>query len=120
MKWLYWLATGLLSLMMLASAGMYLFNYDEVTQLFETLGFPAFVVLPLAIAKILGVLAITTRKVPALTEWAYAGFFYDFLLALGAHLAARDGEFGGALAALVLLLASYFTGKKVRAGAASQ
>ena len=114
MKWIYWASTGLLSLMMLASAGMYLFNNEQISQVFTDLGFPTFIVVPLAFAKILGVLAITTRKVPALAEWAYAGFFYDFLLALGAHLSAGDGDFIAPIVALILLFASYLTAKKVR------
>ena len=117
MKWIYWTATGLLSLMMLASAGMYLVRTDQVSQIFTGLGFPTFIVVPLAIAKLLGILAITTRKSPALTEWAYAGFCFDFLLALGAHLNAGDGDFVGPLVALVLLAASYATGRTVRSPA---
>ncbi|WP_219843826.1 hypothetical protein [Aureicoccus marinus] len=35
-------------------------------------------------------------------------FFFDFALALGAHLAVNDGEFSGALVALILLFASSF------------
>ncbi len=114
MKATYWIVTGLLSLMMLASATMYIVRHDQIAEVVESLGFPSFILYPLAIAKILGVLAITTRKYPVLTEWAYAGFFYDFVLALSAHLIAKDGEFAGAAVALVLLAVSYFLGKRVR------
>ena len=73
-KIIYWAATGLLSLMMLASAGMYLFNNAEVTNIFLTLGYPAYLVIPLAILKILGVTAILTRQSQILKDLAYAGF----------------------------------------------
>lgn len=109
----YWASTGLLSAMMLISAGMYFFNNEAVSQTFTNLGFPTYIIYPLAIAKILGLVAIWTNKSKALKEWAYAGFFFDFLLATSAHIAINDGEFAGALVAMVLLFTSYFTWKKL-------
>ncbi|MEN0049603.1 MAG: DoxX family protein [Bacteroidota bacterium] len=110
---IFWIATGLLSAMMLMSAGMYFFNYEEISKTFDTLGYPGHVIYPLAVAKILAVVAILTRKSATLAEWAYAGLFFDFVLALMAHLDAGDGEFGGAVIALVLLFTSYFMGKRM-------
>lgn len=104
----YYLFTGLLSAMMLMSAGMYLFNHAEVAPHFVELGYPAYIVYPLAILKVLGLVAIWTNKVPALAGMAYAGYFFNFVLALGAHLAIQDGKFGGAAAALVLLGLSFY------------
>ena len=95
------------------SAGMYFFKHAEVVDTFNSLGFPAFIIYPLAIAKILGVIAITTRKSKVLKEWAYAGFFFDFVLALSAHLIAKDGQFAIAIVALILLFTSYYFGGKV-------
>ena len=112
-KIVFWVSTGLLSAMMLMSAGMYLFNTDEVSAIFKTLGFPTFIIYPLAVAKILGVVAILTRKSKELAEWAYAGFFFDFVLAAAAHINVGDGEQIGAFIALVLLGVSYFFQKKV-------
>lgn len=112
-KILFYVTTGLLSLMMLASSiGYYLLNTAEVKAIFETLGFPPFVVIPLAIAKIAGVITLLTRFHPTVKEWAYAGFFFNFLLAIAAHVNVGDGEAGGAAIAMVLLIASYFTEKK--------
>ena len=105
-------STVLLSLMMMMSAGMYFFNHAEVQKVFTALGFPAYIIYPLAIAKILGLVAIWTRKSPLLLNLAYAGFFYNFVLAFSAHVAAADGEFAGALMAMVLLAVSYFTQKE--------
>ena len=104
----YWIATGLLSALMLGSAGAYLFKTADVGEVFLELGFPVFIVVPLAIAKILGVLAITLRRSSILAEWAYAGFFFDFLLALGAHLNAGDLEIQAVILAFVALGASYW------------
>ena len=98
---------------MLFSAGMYLFNHEEVSQVFSSLGYPTYVVYPLAIAKILGVIAILSKKSSTLKEWAYAGFFFDFVLAAAAHLSVGDGEFAPAVVASVVLLVSYFYDKRV-------
>jgi len=115
-KWnkiIYWLSTGLLSLMMLMSASMYVIQYEMVSETFVRLGYPVFIIYPLAIAKVLGILAILSRKSKFLKEWAYAGFFFDFTLASSAHLYVGDGEFVPALVAILLLIVSYQFDKKV-------
>jgi hypothetical protein len=104
----FYVPTALLSLLMLFSAGMYLFNTGEIHAEFTALGFPTWIVFPLAIAKLAGVLILWIRPNRALVEWTYAGFFFDFLLALGAHLSVNDGDYPAAIAALVLLGASRF------------
>ena len=53
-------------------------------------GFPGWVVVPQGVAKALGLLAILSRWSPLLTGLAFAGFLYDTLLALGAHLVQQD------------------------------
>lgn len=112
---IYWIATGLLTAMMLFSAGMYFFNYEEVQKLFSAFGFPTYIIYPLAIAKLLGLAVILSRKGGVLVEWAYAGFFFNVVLAFFAHFMIDDGEHIGAFVALVLVMTSYVLGKKVRA-----
>ncbi|MEM6734099.1 MAG: DoxX family protein [Myxococcota bacterium] len=109
LKIAYFATTGLLSAMMLMSAGMYLFNTDEVANAFTGLGYPTYLIYPLAIAKILGLVAIWSRADERLRGLAYAGYFFNFLLALVAHVAIGD-EFAGPVIALVLLMGSYFSG----------
>ncbi|MEM6318568.1 MAG: DoxX family protein [Bacteroidota bacterium] len=111
--WIYRISTGLLSALMLMSAGMYFFNHAEVSQSFNNLGYPAYIIYPLAIAKILGLVAIWTNQSESLKEWAYAGFFFDFVLAFSAHLMVGDGEYAPAIVATVLLFTSYFSWKKL-------
>jgi len=113
-KIIYWIATTLLTLLVLFSAGMYFFNHAEIVNEFTALGFPTYIIYPLATLKILGLIVILGNIGGNLKEWAYAGFFFNFVLAFFAHLVVGDGEQLGALMALVLLLASYFLGKKVR------
>lgn len=108
----YWVVTGLFSLMVAAGAMMYFVQNDMVVESFTNLGFPTFIVYPLAIAKLLGLVAILTNKSAKLKEWAYAGFFFDFVLAISAHLSVGDGEQAGAIMALVLMLGSYVLSSK--------
>lgn len=113
-KIIYWIATGLLTALMLMSAGMYFMKYEMVSKTFTNLGFPIFVIYPLAIAKLLGLLAIWSNKSKLLKEWAYAGFFFDFILALAAHMVVQDGQSGMAIAAIVLLIVSRITDGKFK------
>ncbi len=112
-KIIYYSVTGLLSVMMLFSSVMYFINHDAVATVFSGLGFPTWIIYPLGIAKILGLVAIWTRKSDTLREWAYAGFCFDFLLAASAHINVGDGGAVPAIVALVLLFLSYYFGKKV-------
>ena len=112
MKIAYYTSTGLLSIMMVLSASMYLFNHEEIVAVFNTLGFPSYIIYPLAIAKLLGLVAVWTRKSEILLEWAYAAFFFNFILAISAHLNNGDGDQMGGIIATVLLFMSYFSGKK--------
>lgn len=112
-KLVYWISTGLLTAMMLMSAGMYIFNHEEISKVFVSLGYPAYIIYPLAVAKVLGLVAIWSNQSKALKEWAYAGFFFDFVLAFFAHVMVSDGEQFGAVIATVILFVSYFSWKKI-------
>lgn len=112
-KIVFYISTGLISLMMLLSAGMYILSTEQVAEVFTKLGYPTYIIYPLAAAKILGLLAIWSNVSRILKEWAYAGFFFDFVLAFSAHLAVADGEWIMAAVALVLLGLSYLSDKKM-------
>ncbi|MEM9445970.1 MAG: DoxX family protein [Verrucomicrobiota bacterium] len=105
-KIIYWISTGLLSALMLMSASVYIIQHETILEAFTKLGYPSYIIYPLALMKLLGVIAILTRKSPLLKEWAYAGFFFNFLLALSAHINAGDGEYLPASVALILLIVS--------------
>lgn len=109
---LYYASTGLLTALMVMSVSMYVLNYQDIAQAFSKLGYPAYLIYPLATAKILGLVAVWTNVIPRLAALAYAGFFYNFLLAAGAHIAIGDGQVGGALMALLFLGVSYWSRDK--------
>ncbi|MEO6346276.1 MAG: DoxX family protein [Aquaticitalea sp.] len=112
-KILYWIATIAISGIMLYSATLYFTKTEMIEGFFESFNYPTYIVIPLAIAKILGVAMIIYRKPLWLAEWAYAGFFFDLILAFFGHLNAGHNLWLPLIALLFLLL-SYFSGKKVR------
>ncbi len=103
---IYWIATGLMCLVFAFSAANYLLQTEMIAGFYVALGFPTWLIYPSAIAKILGIIAVLSKKSPFLKEWAYAGFFFDAALALSAHLIAGDGAFAFALLALIATIVS--------------
>ena len=87
----YWVATSVMCAVFAFSAQMYLRNPEVVAGFFKLLNYPEYLVYPLAIAKILGIIAILSDKSKILSEWAYAGFYFDAILAFVAHYVAQDG-----------------------------
>ena len=112
-RFIYWIATIGICAIMLYSAQMYFRNTAMVEGFFESLNYPTYIVIPLAILKIAGVIMMLWRGIPWLTEWAYAGIFLDVVLAAAAHYNA-DQDITPTLVATVVVLTSYFFGKEVR------
>jgi len=107
LKIAYWIFTAGMCGIFLFSAQMYFFNYEMITGYFENnMGFPAWLVYPLATAKVLGVVAVISGLSRMLKEWAYAGFFFDSVMAFSAHYMAGDGAGGMALFAIVMTVGS--------------
>ena len=109
----YWVATGLLSVLLLMSSGMYIFQNEMIQQAYQSFGYPTYLIYPLVVAKLSVVIVILTQKQSILKEWAYAGLFFEFVLAFFAHVMISDGEQMGAVMAIVLLAISYILGKKI-------
>jgi hypothetical protein len=112
-KIIYWGATGLLSALLLMSSGMYIFNNETIQQAFQGFGYPTYLIYPLVVAKLSAVAVLLTQKQSILKEWAYAGLFFEFILAFFAHVMISDGEQMAAVIAIVLLIVSYLYGKKI-------
>lgn len=112
-KTIYWIVTGILSFLFVSGAMMYIFNYERASGFFISLGFPTWIIYPLAALKILGPIAILTKKSNFLKELAYAGFMFDAILALAAHLMVRDGEYLFALLAITFTILSWIYDRKV-------
>ena len=112
-KIIYWTSTGILSALFTFSAIMYFINYSYVESAFTSLGFPTWIIYPLATLKLLGIIAILSKKSLFLKELAYAGFLFDALLALIAHLAIGDGEQIPAVIGVIAVTTSWIYDRKV-------
>lgn len=113
-KIIFYIATGLLTALMLFSVSMYFFKHEDVAKMFTNFGYPTYIIYPYAVAKLLGLFAIWNPNFKVIKEWAYAGFFFAFILAFFAHYMIGDGEQTGALVAMILLIVSYIFNKKIR------
>lgn len=114
MKWtriLYWVLMVPFVALMLFAAYNYVFKHELIADVFHRLGFPTYIIYPLAVAKILGVIALLSNLSRTLKEWAYAGFFFNFVLAMSGHINAGDGQFAPAVVCLILLAALYILDK---------
>ena len=96
----------------LFSATMYFTKYEMVKGFFEALNYPTYVVYPLAVAKLLGVIAVLSDRSKVLKEWAYVGFFFDMSLALTGHLIEGDGAGMFSVVGLISWTISYYIYKK--------
>jgi len=105
----YWIVTVLFSLFIVGSALPDILQVEGALMLFEQLQYPAYLLLIVGWAKMLGIIGIWQRKWPFLREWAYAGLVIDFLGAIISHLFVGDSPvfYIPAAVALVFVIASY-------------
>jgi hypothetical protein len=107
-KIIYWIATIIMCLVFLFSAGMHLLNYEMVTGFFKALGFPVWLIYPMAILKIFGVVAVISNQSKFLKELAYAGFLFNGILAFSAHAMIRDGGYAMSGIAIIGTIVSWY------------
>ena len=111
-KYLYWISTISLFSMLIITGIFYMVFYGKLVGYFEDYGYPKYLIYPLAVSKIAGSLVILFYNKSWLKELAYAGFFFNFILAFFAHV--MIGEFDPfPTIFMVLLVISYFTGKEM-------
>lgn len=106
---IYWVTTGLVLVMMIFSAVSSFIENPEGAKMMEAIGYRPYVFHLLAVAKVLGAIAILTPGFPRLKEWAYAGFTFDLIGAIysfyASGFAVKDWAF--MLILLALLACSY-------------
>ena len=105
-KIIYWVVTGLLAAGMIMSGFMYVTKSPEMVGAFQSLGFPAYFMLILGIAKLLGAIALVAPVAQRVREWAYAGFMFTFVGAISTHLATSTPWISPTVF-LILMAASY-------------
>ena len=88
---LYWVFTVLFAGMMILSAvGGISPNAETLKFMHEMLGYPAYFVTFISLAKIAGAVAILIPGLHKIKEWAYAGLFFDLAGALVSVTAASN------------------------------
>ncbi len=107
-KTIHLISTIFLFSMLILTGVLYFIYYKELVVYFESYGYPIYLIYPLAIAKIVGSIVILYGKNIFLKELAYAGFFFNFILAFFAHLMINEFDPFPTLF-MILLLISYFT-----------
>ncbi len=63
---------------------------DDMVESMTALGYPTYFMSILGLAKLLGVAALLAPRLPLLKEWAYAGFAFNLIGAVGSHLFVGD------------------------------
>jgi hypothetical protein len=109
----YWIVTGLFCLEMLFTAYYELAILPQAAQAFARLGFANdWFRVELSWAKVGGVLALILPMAPTrLKEWAYAGFAFNLVSALIAHISISDRPqafFPSSITSVLWVLSYYF------------
>ncbi|MFT7239518.1 MAG: hypothetical protein ACI93L_003619 [Cyclobacteriaceae bacterium] len=90
-KLIFRITTGLLALMYLGGGSRYFLEFQEMSDIFNTLQFPRWLHPLLGATKFMAVISLLTilfnvKANPKwLKEWTYAGIFFNGTLALIAH-----------------------------------
>ncbi|CAN5455828.1 hypothetical protein BH11BAC2_BH11BAC2_09830 [soil metagenome] len=118
-KTLYWIFTGLISLMLFGSAIPDVLSSEIAVKGMHTdLGYPIYFIPFIGVAKILGVIAIIIPGYPRVKEWAYAGLAFDLIGATYSIIAigGTPDQWGFMAIPLILLSLSYiYYHKKLQA-----
>lgn len=87
----YYISTVLLSAAFIFGGIDELRKSPASLALMAHLGYPAYLLSILGVAKLLAVIGVWQKKWPNLREWAYAGIFIDLTGAFVSTLAVGDG-----------------------------
>lgn len=94
-KIIYWVSTVLFGGFMAFSAYPDIVSTPDTVEFFKLIDMPTYLLPFLGIAKVLGVIALFIPGFPRVTEWAYAGLFFDLIGALYSTTAATGGDITG-------------------------
>jgi hypothetical protein len=89
-KLTYWIATGIFAAFMAFTAIPDIIMVKEAEVFMAHLGYPAYLLPFIGVAKLLGSIAILVPNFPKVKEWAYAGLCFDLVGATYSQIA-TDG-----------------------------
>jgi uncharacterized membrane protein YphA (DoxX/SURF4 family) len=106
---IYWFFTGLLAALMIMGSIPDIMSVPDAIALFHHLGYPAYLLPFLGIAKLLGIAAILIPGFPRIKEWAYAGLVFDLSGAMYSSISVGDPASGWMLFPIgfILIAGSY-------------
>ncbi|MDQ1913925.1 DoxX family protein [Paenibacillus sp. GD4] len=87
---LYWICTVFMIALMGVGAIPNMMSSPESVAFFEHLGYPAYLLPFLGVAKLLGSIVILIPGFPRIKEWVYAGFVFDLTGALYSIISVGD------------------------------
>jgi|ERR1700757_2557683 len=107
-KIIYWIITGLISLVFLSGGVNDFLKREPYYGLLLHLGYPGYVSIILGIWKTLGVVALLIPGFILLKEWAYAGFFFLITGAIISHVVSGDNVVFQVIILILLVLSWWF------------
>jgi len=78
-KIIYWIVTVIFSVFMAFTAVPDVMLVPDAIKFMHHLGYPDYFTVFIAVAKLLGAIAILIPGFPKIKEWAYAGLFFDLI-----------------------------------------
>ena len=101
---IYWIFTGIFAAFMVIFSIPYVSSEPDIINVISNqLGYPAYIIPLLGVAKLLGIAAILIPGYPRIKEWAYAGLAYDLLGATYSIIAIGPDAFGLIFMSIVLI-----------------
>ncbi len=112
----YWISTGLLSLLLIASAIGDITLAEQITAGMTQMGIPLYLMPFFGVMKIMGVITILMPALGRLREGAYAGLIFYAIGAVYVHIGGGDepANMAGAITMFILVVTSYLTSLRVR------
>lgn len=107
----YWIVTGLFAAFMLfSSIPNVLVSAESVAFISNGLGYPAYFIPFIGVAKLIGCIAILVPQFRRIKEWAYAGLFFDLSGATYSLIVKNGFQPGMLMMVLIIgfLFLSYF------------
>lgn len=95
------------------SVWVYHVKHEMITAYFSSLGYPTYLVYPLAYLKLLVIVIIVTHRYNDLRDMAYAAYFINMMMALVGHAVYGDSFLHAAVGGTCLAI-SYLLGNQVR------
>ncbi|USB32309.1 DoxX family protein [Paenibacillus sp. YPG26] len=118
LKIAYWIITVCTLIGFLLSAVNELIRSPEtLISTTKLLGYPAYFLTLLGVAKVIGIVVMIIPKFPRLKEWAYAGFTIDCISAFWSEIAVGNPK--GSIKSVVVLffvLLSYYLFRRIQKG----